>query len=106
MKDLALYGDGTPNPLAPPKRLVTEGSYRLCRHPMFFGYNMASLGVALFLRSPGILFLSYPVFIFYEISFLRKEERKLERRFPQAFQTYRERTPFLVPFVFRRRADL
>jgi protein-S-isoprenylcysteine O-methyltransferase Ste14 len=106
MKDLALYGDGTPNPLAPPKRLVTEGSYRLCRHPMFFGYNMAALGVALFLRSPGVLFLCYPVFIFFEISFLRKEERKLERRFPGAFQAYRERTPFLVPFVFRRRAGL
>ncbi len=106
MKDLALYGDGTPNPLAPPKRLVTEGSYRLCRHPMFFGYNMAALGVALFLRSPGILFLSYPVFIFFEISFLRKEERKLERRFPQAFQAYREGTPFLVPLGFRKLAKI
>jgi len=106
MKDLALYGDGTPNPLAPPKRLVTEGSYRLCRHPMFFGYNLAALGVALFMRSPGMLFLSYPVFIFFEISFLRKEERKLERRFPQAFQAYREGTPFLVPFVFRKRASI
>ena len=106
MKDLALYGDGTPNPLAPPKRLVTEGSYRLCRHPMFFGYNMTALGVALFLRSPGTLLLSYPVFIFFEISFLRKEERKLERRFPQAFQAYREGTPFLVPSVFGKRANI
>jgi|GEM_PF-6370169 protein-S-isoprenylcysteine O-methyltransferase Ste14 len=38
-KDLAVYGDGTPNPLRPPKRLVSEGSYGLCRHPMFFGYT-------------------------------------------------------------------
>jgi len=106
MKDLAIYGDGTPNPMAPPKGLVTEGSYRLCRHPMFFGYNMAALGVALFLRSPGTIFLSYPVFIFFEISFLRKEEKKLERRFPQAFQAYRKGTPFLVPFVFRKRAGI
>jgi len=106
MKDLALYGDGTPNPMVPPKRLVTEGTYRLCRHPMFFGYDMAALGVALFLRSPGTLLLSYPVFIFFEISFLRKEERKLERRFPQAFQAYREGTPFLVPSVFGKRANI
>jgi len=96
-RDLSVHGGGTPNPLAPSKRLVTQGAYRLCRHPMFFGYDLTALGVILLSRSLGTLFASYPVFILVQIVYLRREEEKLERRFKTAFHEYRARTPFLIP---------
>ena len=96
-RDLASYGEGTPNPLRPPKRLVMEGSYGLCRHPMFFGYDLAALGVVLLFRSWGMLFFAYPVFILMEYRFLRDEERKLEKRFGEQFAAYRKHVPLLFP---------
>lgn len=101
IKDLALYGDGTPNPLRPPRRLVVEGSYSLCRHPMFFGYDLAALGVVLLFGSWGMLLLSYPVFILLGCRFLRAEEQKLQKRFGEGFREYQKRVPMLVPFVNR-----
>lgn len=96
-KDLSSYGEGTPNPLRPPKRLVIEGSYSLCRHPMFFGYDLAALGVVLLFRSWGMLLFAYPVFIAMEYRFLRGEERKLEKRFGAQFAAYRRHVPLLLP---------
>jgi protein-S-isoprenylcysteine O-methyltransferase Ste14 len=102
-KDLASYGGGTPNPLRPPKRLVVEGSYGFCRHPMFFGYDLAALGVVLLLRSWGMLFVAYPVFVLMEYRFLRDEEKKLEKRFGEQFTAYRKRVPLLFPYGRRER---
>lgn len=103
IRDLAVHGDGTPNPFRPPKRLVTEGSYRLCRHPMYLGYNLAALAVVLLFSSPAMLFISYPLFLLYEVRFLRKEEAILEKRFRSTFATYRASVPFLIPTGFIRR---
>jgi protein-S-isoprenylcysteine O-methyltransferase Ste14 len=100
-KDLAHIGGGTPNPVAPPRRLVTSSSYRLCRHPMFLGYDLTALGVVLLLRSPLMLLVSYPVFIALEVRFVSWEEEMLERRFGDAFREYKKTVPFLIPF-FRR----
>jgi len=105
-KDLAVYGEGTPNPRRPPKRLVVEGSYRICRHPMFFGYDLAALGVVLSCRSWGMLFVSYPLFILFEYRFLKGEEQRLEKRFGQPFIDYRKRAGFLIPHMYRERKTL
>ena len=97
IRDLSFYGHGTPGSEKPPQRLVTQGSYRLCRHPMFFGYDLAALGVILSFRSFGILSFSFPLFLTLELLFLKKEERILEERFQQQYREYRESVPFLVP---------
>lgn len=102
MRDLSVYGEGTANPLRPPRKLVTEGCYAICRHPMFLGYDMAALGVVILMRSPGMLFISYLLFIAYEICFLKKEENILALRFHDAFEDYRKRVSFLIPIKFRR----
>ena len=76
---------------------MVEGSYGLCRHPMFFGYDLAALGVVLLFRSWGMLLFAYPVFILMEYRFLRDEEKKLEKRFGEQFAAYRKRVPLLFP---------
>ena len=95
-RDLADRGLGTPNPHQPPRRLVREGVYRLCRHPMFLGYDLCALAVLLVLGSPGMLVVCFPVFLILQGLFLHKEERYLERRFPQ-YPDYQREVPFLLP---------
>jgi protein-S-isoprenylcysteine O-methyltransferase Ste14 len=95
--DLARYGDGTPAPQDPARRLVTVGSYAWCRHPMFFGYDLAAWGVGVMMASPGMLLVSLPVMLFWQWFFLRREERLLARRFPQNWPEYRQRVPLLIP---------
>jgi protein-S-isoprenylcysteine O-methyltransferase Ste14 len=98
--DLQRLGEGTPNPRFPPRQLVTGGVYSLCRHPMFFGYDLAALGVVLLFRSPGMLFLSYPAFHLLQLRFLLREERILHKRFGRRFEEYRQRVPMLMPRSF------
>ena len=75
----------TPNPRRPPLILVRQGVYALCRHPMFFGYDLAGLGAVLLSRFPASLLISLPIFYIWQILFLRKEERYLTRRFKGEF---------------------
>jgi protein-S-isoprenylcysteine O-methyltransferase Ste14 len=96
-RDLKRLGGGTPNPRFPARRLVTAGSYGWCRHPMFFGYDLAALGVVLLCRSLGMLLVAFPVFIALQVLVLRKEERILEKRFGAEFVAYRQRVPLLLP---------
>jgi protein-S-isoprenylcysteine O-methyltransferase Ste14 len=95
---LARCGKGTPNPRRPPQSLVTGGVYRWCRHPMFFGYDLAALAVVLLFRSPAMLCASFPVFLIMQIRFLHKEERYLLRRYGEAFVNYKRSVPFLASF--------
>ncbi len=98
-RDLERYGNGTPSPLKPARQLIRQGSYRLCRHPMFFGYNLLMLAALLALRSPAGLVCCYPLYLLWSIRFLRKEEQNLAVRFKDIFQQYRQQVPFLIPRI-------
>lgn len=102
--DLMRIGGGTPNPKAPARRLVTGGSYAICRHPMFLGYDLASLGVVLLCRSWGMVLETWPVMLLLQLRFLRGEERILSRRFGEEWEAYCRRVPFLFPRLFHGRA--
>lgn len=102
--DLALLGGGTPAPQDPAKQLVTGGSYAWCRHPMWFGYDLAALGVVLLWRSPAMLLIAFPLFILLQVRFLLfREEPRLERRFGDSYRAYRSRVPLLLPRPPRHR---
>lgn len=51
----AREGQGTPSPLAPPRRLVVSGVYRFARHPMYIATTAALAGEALLLRRAILL---------------------------------------------------
>ncbi|MBA3016424.1 MAG: isoprenylcysteine carboxylmethyltransferase family protein [Proteobacteria bacterium] len=97
-RDLLRLGLGTPSPASPCRRLVTTGSYKLCRHPMFLGYDLASFAVLLFVGSPAALLVSYPIMLAWQTHFLKREEHILLLRFTKEYQDYQAIVPFLIPF--------
>jgi protein-S-isoprenylcysteine O-methyltransferase Ste14 len=54
-------GDGLPMNAFPPDRLVRDGVYRWVGHPIYLGFGLAVVGVALATRSPAGLWLVTPV---------------------------------------------
>jgi len=98
-RDLRVHGHGTPNKRRPAKSLVTHGTYSICRHPMFLGYDLVSLAIVLFLNSKGMLLVSYPVFICFQVFFLLQEEQLLAKKFRTTFPEYKRSVPFLIPFT-------
>ena len=97
-RNLYKYGAGTPHRGSAPQRLVTEGVYRYCRHPMFFGYDLAGLGTIILLRSTGALFVSFPVYLWLQYRALKtKEEKRLLTKFGQQYEQYMKDVPRLIP---------
>lgn len=70
-----------------PNRIVTEGPYSFSRHPMYVGWTLAYLGLAV-MFDWGWLLVLFPVLaIWINRDVLREEERMLER-FDTAYQDY------------------
>jgi len=101
-RDLRVHGHGTPNKRQPARTLVTKGTYALCRHPMFLGYDCMGLGIGLLLRSKGMLFLSFPLFLLVQTTFLLREEQLLAKKFRRSFPSYKKKIPFLIPLTNRK----
>lgn len=71
--------------------LVTDGAFRLVRHPLYLGSVLFYLGLAVSTASVAALALTAGIFAFYDriASF---EERWLEDRHGEAYRAYRQRT--------------
>jgi len=61
MVTIAVYGDGLPMNLYPPKYLVSRGIYRIIHHPIYAGFCMMCVGVALATGSRSGLWLISPL---------------------------------------------
>jgi protein-S-isoprenylcysteine O-methyltransferase Ste14 len=81
-------------------RLVTDGPYRLVRHPSYTGLLLIFLGLGIHSNHMvGILALSLPVFLAIRYR-IRIEEKALEAFFGIEYTEYRKRTRKLIPFVY------
>jgi protein-S-isoprenylcysteine O-methyltransferase Ste14 len=93
----ARYGDGTPAPWEPPRKLVVRGPYRHVRNPMI-------TGVLFLIGAEALLFGSWPLLVWMGIFFLGNavyfpllEEKGLEERFGQAYREYTRNVPRWLP---------
>jgi protein-S-isoprenylcysteine O-methyltransferase Ste14 len=78
-------------------RLVTEGIYRIVRHPMYSALLLYSLGQALVVPN-WIVGPSYAVVMSLLFAFrVGPEERMMREEFGKDYETYMERTKRLVP---------
>jgi protein-S-isoprenylcysteine O-methyltransferase Ste14 len=93
----ATVGDGTPNPLVPPRKLVAAGPYRYSRNPMMLAGWLAGFGLGLALASPSYLIFCATV-VPAGAGYVRWiEEPGLLRRFGDSYRTYAHATPRWLP---------
>jgi protein-S-isoprenylcysteine O-methyltransferase Ste14 len=81
--------------------LVTEGPYRLCRHPLYLSFIFLVLGVDLMMRSlVGVAFtllLSVPSAVYRG----RVEDRFLREKFGHEWEVYAREVGFFFPRLTR-----
>ncbi len=90
-------GRGTPLPVMPTQKLLTDGPFRYCRNPMTLGTILAYLGMAVAARTTAgtaiVLSLTAALLLYLK----RLEEGELAERFGEAYAAYKLETPFIVP---------
>lgn len=86
-----------PRPL-PTGKLVTNGAYRLVRHPIYFGVLLTALGIALWSLSPLRLLLTLVLALFFDRK-ANQEEAWLQERYAE-YPAYRARTRKLIPWIY------
>ncbi len=85
--------------LLPDHQLVTSGPYRLVRHPMYFGWWAAVLGLLLIYRTwILVLLLVMSLAVFYQRA--RLEDSVLAARFGAEWQRYIRQAKFIIPFIW------
>jgi protein-S-isoprenylcysteine O-methyltransferase Ste14 len=81
----------TVKPLEEPTLLITTGAFRISRHPMYLGFVMILLGLAVLMGSltPYIVVLLFAIFM--DVVFIRFEEKRIEEKFGQDWLDYKKK---------------
>jgi len=80
---LRIYGRGLPMNAWPPPVFVTQGPYRLFRHPIYWGFGLLMTGFFIYYGSASGIWLVTPLTILGMISLvLGYEADDLKKRFP------------------------
>jgi protein-S-isoprenylcysteine O-methyltransferase Ste14 len=80
-------------------RLVTEGPYRLTRHPMYLGIVSFHVGATIAMASLALLVITLVYVIPFTAMRIRAEDRVLAAAFGDDFRTFVGSVPALVPFM-------
>lgn len=81
----------TVKPFQRSSALVTNGAYRICRHPMYLGFVLILSGIAI-LTGTLSPFLVVPAFVvLIKVLFIREEERMTAEEFGDAWLGYTAR---------------
>ena len=97
VKHFIKYGEGTPAPWDPPKKLVISGPYRCSRNPMITGALLLLLAEALLFHSWPIAAWMILFFVGNAIYFPFVEEKGLEKRFGDQYLKYKASVPRWIP---------
>ena len=93
------FGEGTPAPWDPPKKLVVRGPYRYVRNPMIIGVLLVLVAEAMLLKSWPIAVWMMVFFIGNSIYFPLIEEKGLENRFADDYREYKAHVPRWIPRI-------
>jgi len=76
-------------PYLPATALVTSGAFEHLRNPMYVGWTIALVGLALLLASDWVLILLVPSLIVLHFGVVLREERYLEQKFGEPYSAYK-----------------
>jgi protein-S-isoprenylcysteine O-methyltransferase Ste14 len=78
-----------PFPYHPSTRIVAHGPYRFSRNPIYFGFALLTLGLAILVNSAWML-LAVPIgLVLIDRLVVTREERYLERKFGEEYLNYK-----------------
>jgi protein-S-isoprenylcysteine O-methyltransferase Ste14 len=80
-----------PIPFNPSTRIVSHGLYRFTRNPMYIGFALWTLGLAILCNSIWVLLASPVGLILIDRLVVVREERYLERKFGNEYLNYKRR---------------
>ncbi|MGV9005550.1 MAG: methyltransferase family protein [Brevundimonas sp.] len=83
--------DTAVEPWKPSTTLVTEGPYRFSRNPIYVGYAVTYIGLAVAMDNWFALGLLFPCLLAIDHFVIGREERYLSAKFGAAYQAYRAR---------------
>jgi protein-S-isoprenylcysteine O-methyltransferase Ste14 len=90
--DRAFKQQGTTvHPFKEPTQLVTNGAFRFSRNPMYLGFVLVLLGMAILLRSLSPFAVVAGFAIWMDTGFIRVEERILAATFGDEWVRYKQR---------------
>jgi protein-S-isoprenylcysteine O-methyltransferase Ste14 len=79
--------------ISEPDRLVTGGPYALTRNPIYLGWTLIGAGIFLAMNAAWALLLLPAAVAFTHLVEIPREERYLQRKFGDAYRSYRSRVP-------------
>ncbi len=80
-------------------QIIRDGPYAFVRNPMYFGWWVAMAGLVLVYPAwVVLLFLVFSVVSFTGRA--RREDKALAERFGESWTEYKQRTKFLIPFIY------
>ena len=79
------------------ERLVTDGLYRIVRHPQYTGLFIALFGEGIVHWPTIFSVVLFPIIVLAYYLLARSEERKMEEEFGEEYRDYRRRVPMLIP---------
>jgi protein-S-isoprenylcysteine O-methyltransferase Ste14 len=91
------YGEGTPAPWEPPKKLVALGIYRNVRNPMMIGVWCVLAGESILFRSMELLIWFLVFYTACMVMIPLWEEKDLEKRFGESYSEYKKNVPRWIP---------
>ena len=75
-----------------PDILVTDGLYRISRNPMYLGFLVALLGVAIVLGNFSSILVAVGFFVITDRWYIKFEEETMAKTFGDRYAEYKEKT--------------
>jgi protein-S-isoprenylcysteine O-methyltransferase Ste14 len=76
--------------------LMITGVHKVVRHPLYAGTFIFIWGLFILVPSLSLL-ISNTIITIYTLIGLRFEEQKLEKEFGEAYKTYKQKVPMIIP---------
>ncbi|MEY3702377.1 MAG: hypothetical protein RI891_1669 [Gemmatimonadota bacterium] len=70
------------------KTIISTGPFALSRNPIYIGFAIAQMGIALWADSMTILLMVLPAVVFTDRAIIRREEAYLTRKFGEPYLAY------------------